>query len=149
MKWSFEVSDGQAELEVILRKARLDQEVQDVMTYLEGFGQSVTELLPIKTAERVQLVSVADMIAVEVDGGELQVLTTKGSYRTVERLIHFQERVNHPDLLQISRYGLINIKQLQYLEHSFSGNMTAVLTGKTKVTVSRRYLKYLEKKLGL
>lgn len=149
MKWSFEAIANQAELEVVLRKGSLDQEVQDMMAYLEDFGQSVTELLPIKTADRVQLVLVADIIAVEVDGGELQVLTTKGNYRTVERLIHFQERVNHPDLLQISRYGLINIKQLQYLEHSFSGNMTAVLTGKTKVTVSRRYLKQLEKTLGL
>lgn len=149
MKWSFEQTETPTGLEVVLRKGVFDQEVQDFVTYLEGFYQEVTEIVPIKTVDRVQLVAVADIIAVEVEAGELCLMTKTGNYRTLERLNHFQERVTHPDLVQISRYGLLNIKHLQYLEHSFSGNMTAFLTDKVKVTISRRYLKQLEKKLGL
>ena len=66
-----------------------------------------------------------------------------------KRLYKFQERLNNPDFVQVSKHGLINIQHLEALEASFSGNMLAILTGKRKVDVSRRYLKNLEKRLGL
>lgn len=149
MKWLFEQKTGQTDLELVLRKEMFDGEVQELVDYLEVFGQGKTEIIPLKTADRVQLLPTAELILVEVEAGELVVTTTRGVYRTTERLARFQERVQHPDLVQISRFGLINIKHLQYLEHSFSGNMTAFLTAKVKTTVSRRYLKQLEIRLGL
>ena len=149
MKWLFEKVDGQAQLEVVLKKATFDQEVHDLVAYLEGFELATTDIVPIKTVDRVQLLAVAELISVEVEEGDLLLTSTKGNYRTTERLARFQDRVQHPDLVQISRFGLLNIKHLQYLEHSFSGNMTAFLTDQVKITVSRRYLKNLEKKIGL
>lgn len=145
MKWLFEPVEHLSDLELVIRKNELDSEVQELIDYLAVFGQGQMEIIPIKTADRLQLVTVDDLISVEVETGGLVVTTTAGVYRTTERLARFQDRVQHPDLVQISRFGLVNIKHLQYLEHSFSGNMTAFLTGQVKITVSRRYLKGLEK----
>ncbi|MFV8214762.1 LytTR family DNA-binding domain-containing protein, partial [Streptococcus pluranimalium] len=66
-----------------------------------------------------------------------------------QRLYQFKEKVGSQDMIQVSKQSLINIRHLERMEASFSGNMTAFLTGGLKIAVSRRYLKVLEKRLGL
>ncbi|MGI1779715.1 LytTR family transcriptional regulator DNA-binding domain-containing protein [Streptococcus uberis] len=50
---------------------------------------------------------------------------------------------------QLEWQSIININHLEMMEASFSGNMLAILTNKIKVIISRRYVKNLEKALGL
>lgn len=148
MKWTFEESSNQ-ELEVVVRKSSYDEEVQAVLAYLSQFGQVSPDIVPVKTADRIQMLRVAELIAVEVEGSDLRLHTQKGTLVTTDRLYKFQARLNNPDLVQVSKQTLLNIAHLNYLEASFSGNMTAFLSQGVKVTVSRRYLKALEQKLGL
>lgn len=148
MKWTFEESSNQ-ELEVVVRKSSYDEEAQAVLAYLSQFGQVSPDIVPVKTADRIQMLRVAELIAVEVEGSDLRLHTQKGTLVTTDRLYKFQARLNNPDLVQVSKQTLLNIAHLNYLEASFSGNMTAFLSQGVKVTVSRRYLKALEQKLGL
>lgn len=148
MKWTFEESSNQ-ELEVVVRKSSYDEEVQAVLAYLSQFGQVSPDIVPVKTADRIQMLRVAELIAVEVEGSDLRLHTQKGTHVTTDRLYKFQARLNNPDLVQVAKQTLLNIAHLNYLEASFSGNMTAFLSQGVKVTVSRRYLKALEQKLGL
>lgn len=148
MKWTFEESSNQ-ELEVVVRKGSYDEEVQAVLVYLSQFGQVSPDIVPVKTADRIQMLRVGELIAVEVEGSDLRLHTQKGMLVTTDRLYKFQARLNNPDLVQVSKQTLLNIAHLNYLEASFSGNMTAFLSQGVKVTVSRRYLKALEQKLGL
>lgn len=148
MKWTFEESSNQ-ELEVVVHKSSYDEEVQAVLAYLSQFGQVSPDIVPVKTADRIQMLRVAELIAVEVEGSDLRLHTQKGTLVTTDRLYKFQARLNNPDLVQVSKQTLLNIAHLNYLEASFSGNMTAFLSQGVKVTVSRRYLKALEQKLGL
>lgn len=60
-----------------------------------------------------------------------------------------KDRLPSDYFVQVSKQSLINLDHLQMMEASFSGNMLAILTNKTKVIISRRYLKNLEEKLGL
>lgn len=148
MKWTFEESSNQ-ELEVVVRKSSYDEEAQAVLAYLSQFGQVSPDIVPVKTADRIQMLRVGELIAVEVEGSDLRLHTQKGTLVTTDRLYKFQARLNNPDLVQVSKQTLLNIAHLNYLEASFSGNMTAFLSQGVKVTVSRRYLKALEQKLGL
>lgn len=52
-------------------------------------------------------------------------------------------------MIQVSKQSIINIQHDELQRHLFSGNMLALMTKKLKVSVSRRYLKDLEKRLGL
>ena len=94
------------------------------------------------------MLHVADLILVDVDGATLILETTQGRLLTNDRLYKFRNRLANPDFVQVSKHALININHLKALENSFSGNMLAILTGKIKADVSRRYLSELEN-LGL
>lgn len=149
MSITFQEDKECLELEVLVRKATYDKEVEQLLAYLGQFGLTTPEVIPIKTSDRIQMIKLADLIAVDVEGTSLRLYTCQGQLLVTDRLYKFQEKVNSPDMVQVSKQTLINIKHLDYLEASFSGNMTAFLTNKVKVTVSRRYLKALEKTLGL
>lgn len=136
-------------IEVLVRSGKYDQAVQDVLDYLARFNQEKTEVLPVKTAMRTELLRVSDLILVDVDGTSLILETTNGRLITTDRLYKFRERLANPDFVQISKHAVLNINHLKALESSFSGNMLALLTNDIKTDVSRRYLSDLEKALGL
>lgn len=136
-------------IEVLVRSGKYDQAVQDVLDYLAKFEQGRVEILPVKTAVRTELLRVSDLILVDVDGTSLILETTQGRLLTNDRLYKFRQRLANPDFVQVSKHALININHLKALEDSFSGNMLAILTGKIKTDVSRRYLSELERRLGL
>ena len=136
-------------IEVLVRSGKYDQAVQDVLDYLARFNQEKTEVLPVKTAMRTELLRVSDLILIDVDGSSLILETRHGRLVTNDRLYKFRARLNNPDFVQVSKHDVLNINHLKALESSFSGNMLALLTNDIKTDVSRRYLSDLEKALGL
>lgn len=136
-------------IEVLVRSGKYDQAVQDVLDYLARFNQEKTEVLPVKTAMRTELLRVSDLILIDVDGSSLILETRHGRLVTNDRLYKFSARLNNPDFVQVSKHAVLNINHLKALESSFSGNMLALLTNDIKTDVSRRYLSDLEKALGL
>lgn len=136
-------------IEILVKSCQFDNSVQKVLDYLAQFEQKEPTFLPIKTVDRIEMLRVADLILVDVDGSSLILETTQGRLVTTDRLYKFRERLANPDFVQVSKHALININHLQALENSFSGNMLAILTGKIKTDVSRRYLSELERCLGL
>ncbi|SDO94381.1 LytTr DNA-binding domain-containing protein [Streptococcus equinus] len=136
-------------IEVLVRSGKYNQAVQDVLDYLAKFEQEKTEVLPIKTSIRTEVLHVADLILVDVDGSSLVLETTNGRLVTNDRLYKFRERLANPDFVQVSKHALININHLKSLESSFSGNMLALLTNDITTDVSRRYLSNVEKALGM
>jgi two-component system, LytTR family, response regulator LytT len=136
-------------IEVLVKSYQFDNSAQKVLDYLAQFEQKEPTVLPIKTVDRIEMLRVADLILVDVDGSALILETTQGRLVTTDRLYKFRERLANPDFVQVSKHALININHLQALENSFSGNMLAILTGKIKTDVSRRYLSELERCLGL
>jgi len=136
-------------IEVLVRSGKYDQAVQDVLDYLARFNQEKTEVLPVKTAMRTELLRVSDLILIDVDGSSLILETRHGRLVTNDRLYKFRARLNNSDFVQVSKHAVLNINHLKALESSFSGNMLALLTNDIKTDVSRRYLSDLEKALGL
>lgn len=136
-------------IEVLVRSGKYDQAVQDVLDYLARFNQEKTEVLPVKTTMRTELLRVLDLILIDVDGSSLILETRHGRLVTNDRLYKFRSHLNNPDFVQVSKHAALNINHLKALESSLSGNMLALLTNDIKTDVSRRYLSDLEKALGL
>lgn len=149
MKWLFKEDKNQQELVIAIRKASYDQEVSDMVSYLENFQKLTPDILPVKSGDQIQLLKVADLILITVDENYLILTGRFGEIRTRLRLYQLMDRLNNPDFIQVSKQTVLNINYLVYLEASFSGNMTAFLKGKHQTTVSRRYLKQLENRLGI
>lgn len=88
-----------------------------------------------------QLIEVAAIEVVEVFGDELIIfLTTGEEIETKGRLYKLKEELADPLFVQITKSSLVNLRQIQKLENSFSGNMVAYLKSGKKQSVSRRYL---------
>ncbi|MBJ8326164.1 LytTR family DNA-binding domain-containing protein [Streptococcus pacificus] len=149
MDCRFEEDRSKEQLEIIIKKASYDKEVADLLHYLELFSEITPNVIPVKTEDRIVLLKVEDLILVDVDGTQLILETTTETLRTTDRLYKFKDRLKNPDFVQVSKQSLININHLNYLEASFSGNMTARLDKNIRTIVSRRYLKDLEARLGL
>ncbi len=151
MEYQFE-RDPHLEVDAIsvtVRSRELTRSVQELLTYLDFYQAEAPVIVPIKTADRIEMLKVEELILVEVEGTSLLLETIKGRYLITERLYRFQERLHNPDFVQVSRHALININHLDYLEDGFSGNMTAFLSKNIKTSVSRKYLKDLASRLGL
>ncbi|MFC3932205.1 LytTR family DNA-binding domain-containing protein [Streptococcus dentapri] len=136
-------------IDVLVRSQELSSDVQQFLDYLAVYQSEAPAILPIKTSDRIEMIKIDDLVLIDVDGPSLILETLKGRYIITDRLYKFKERLNNSDFVQVSKHGLININHLEALEASFSGNMLAILTGKRKADVSRRYLKNLEQRLGL
>ncbi|MBJ8349959.1 LytTR family DNA-binding domain-containing protein [Streptococcus zalophi] len=149
MDCRFEEDRSKKQLEIIIKKASYDKEVADLFHYLELFSDITPNVIPVKTEDRIVLLKVEDLILVDVDATHLILETMTGTLRTNDRLYKFKDRLKNPDFVQVSKQSLININHLNYLEASFSGNMTARLDRNIRTIVSRRYLKDLEARLGL
>lgn len=148
MKWEFQqqVVD---ELSVIIQNDSYDQEVAEFVSYIEAYQANRKDLVTIETSDELLILKIADISAVEVDGDYLLIYEKTRKVRTRQRLYQLKEKLGDRDMIQVSKQSLININHLERMEASFSGNMTAFLKGGLKVTVIRRYLKALEKRLGL
>ncbi|MHC5249902.1 LytTR family DNA-binding domain-containing protein [Enterococcus sp. LJL90] len=137
------------ELEIFIKAAPANQQVQRLVAELEYLLEETPTAIPLKQKERIALVKVETIVVVSVQKAELTIKTLNGEYQTKERLYQFVERLRNPDFLQISKFSVININQLDYLEDSFSGNMLAFLNGGYQESVSRKYLPNLMKRLGV
>lgn len=149
MKWQFKEKQGIDEIEVTIEKKVYDSEVISLITYLESYRLTKSDMLAVKEADQIHFVKFDDIIAIEVDGDYLVIMTKEKMFRMRERLYKMKDRLPSDYFVQVSKQSLINLDHLQMMEASFSGNMLAILTNKTKVIISRRYLKNLEEKLGL
>ncbi|ARJ51447.1 LytTR family DNA-binding domain-containing protein [Staphylococcus lutrae] len=149
MKWRFKENKAQHDLVLTIEKAQYDKEVSDLVAYLEAFQVMKSDVIAVKSDDHIYLLKIDEIITIEVDGDALVVMTKNQCYRMRERLYKMKDRLPTDHFVQVSKQALINLNHLQMMEASFSGNMLAVLTNKTKIIISRRYLKNLEEKLGL
>lgn len=133
------------QIEVILRAAQRTPQVQAIEQAL-----TTTNLpgLPVKLADQIMLIKLAELVKIEVDDEEL-------SYSLVDRVIKTTGHLNRviPKLdqrfVQVSRSCVLNLDHLQSLENSWGSGMVARLTGGQKAAVSRRFVKVICERLGI
>lgn len=148
IKFTSDSSCADDELKIAIMAKSKTPTVQRLIKYLNRFDKGERALLPIKTADRIVTVKYRDLVKIEVQSTRLTFYTTNEIIETTGRLYKVLAGLNN-DFVQVSRHAVININYLQSIEEGFAGNMVAVLEGRLKTDVSRRYLPLLEKELGL
>uniref|UniRef100_UPI00403F0FD4 LytTR family DNA-binding domain-containing protein n=1 Tax=Candidatus Enterococcus willemsii TaxID=1857215 RepID=UPI00403F0FD4 len=104
------------------------------------------DMFTVKTKDGIQVVQVHEIEIIEIFADEVVILTINNEKIIFRgRLYKIKERLNGQQFVQITKSTIINIKQIQRLENSFSGNMLAILKSGRKQTISRRYLPNLKK----
>ena len=140
-----ELADG--EVNVIVEAASPTPAVSALMRSVEAIGQTASATIPIETANRLEIVRKSAIVTIAVHGEDLLVRTTSQTLTTRNRLVKLMAKLPARDFVQISRQAVINLRHLESLEASYSGNMTARLSGDIRETVSRRYVPALREAL--
>lgn len=149
MKWVFREVPKQVETRLVIEKESFDDEIHHLVTYLEDYEQSQKDSLTVKVEGGLVLIKISDLLALDVQGDYVSLSTRDQTYSVRTRLYQLKEKLPQQSFVQVSRQTIINIDHLRRMEASFSGNMLAILSNGSKVSVSRRYVKALEKQLGL
>ena len=105
--------------------------------------------IPIKSMDKIMMLKLDDIILVDVIQTTLNIYTLTCVFTTTVTLVHFANRLNKSNFIQISKHALINLDHLESLSDSFSGNMMAKLSSNIKSSVSRKYVKGLMTQLGI
>lgn len=148
MQIHFEPTDlPKDDIHVVVQARQLTPEVAKLMQYIENWQQN-HDLLPVTVADRIVLLTTKEIIALEVLGNDLTIYTMQETYYTKGGLKKILKRLPD-DFIQVSKNSAINLNHLQSMEAAFSGSMTAFLTKKIKISVSRNYLPQLKAALGM
>ncbi|GEO59557.1 LytTR family DNA-binding domain-containing protein [Companilactobacillus bobalius] len=123
-------------------------DVQNLMKTIDNLDNH-TDVVPLAVDDRVVMIQLDEIIAIEVYKNELTVYTQIKAYKLRGKLKEMYQRLNNGDFIQISKSAVINLNHLSSLEASFSGNMLAFMDNDEKLTVSRKYLTQLKESLGM
>ena len=150
LKVNFEQNTQLADddIQVTVQAAHLSAAVIELIQGLEAQQQAV-DVYPITVNERVVLIPIADIVALEVYGNQVTLYTIETTYQIRGVLKKILSRLKQQDFIQVAKGAAINLNHLQSLETAFSGNMTAFLTNQLKLQVSRKYLPQLRQQLGM
>ncbi|MFT8477383.1 MAG: LytTR family DNA-binding domain-containing protein [Liquorilactobacillus sp.] len=137
------------EIDVVVKASRQNNETRTLMEYIKRANQESSKIVPVKTADRIIIVKIEDIILVDVQKDTLTIETITDQYVLQERLYKFMQKLHGGTFVQVSKHAVINIDYLIALEDSFAGAMTARLEKNLRTNVSRKFLVELERHLGL
>ncbi|MHA8110333.1 LytTR family DNA-binding domain-containing protein [Lactobacillaceae bacterium Melli_B4] len=151
MKVDFHQDDqlGPDEIKLVVNAQQLTPNVVDLINQLSHLRTTSSKVLPLSIDDRVEMVDLGTIIAIEVFGNDLTVETEDRDYSLRGQLKAILSKLNDARFIQIARGIAINIDHLNSLEAGFSGNMTAFLDRQIKLNVSRKYLPALKERLRM
>ncbi|MDI6650026.1 LytTR family DNA-binding domain-containing protein [Leuconostoc suionicum] len=146
MEISINIDDKLKDVQVVISGSDIEQ-LADIAQYLKS-RNTPSRQIAIKTADNIRVVDKEDIILVESYGNDLT-FTLKNNHKITTRktLKRFLEENQKSDFVQISKSEVMNLSYLSKMESAFSGNYYAFLTNQSRVTVSRRFIKGILKRL--
>lgn len=122
---------------------------ENLLDYINKFSSSTTNKLGIKTSEGTVMINKSDIMFAEIFDKELTITTTEQELTTRMTLSTLHQKLSSSLIIQISKASIINVHFIQKVNPSFSGNLIATLADGKKVSISRRYVKNLNKVLDI
>ncbi|MGQ2285714.1 LytTR family DNA-binding domain-containing protein [Leuconostoc suionicum] len=146
MEININIDDKLKDVQVVISGSDIEQ-LADIAQYLKS-RNTPSRQLAIKTTDNIRVVDKEDIILVESYGNDLT-FTLKNNHKITTRktLKRFLEENQKSDFVQISKSEVMNLSYLSKMESAFSGNYYAFLTNQSRVTVSRRFIKGILKRL--
>lgn len=75
--------------------------------------------------------------------------TAEGVYETPLRLYELEDRLSAGDFFRASKSSIVNFNEIRSLRPDFGGRMQLTMSNGEQLIVSRQYVPYIRKKLGL
>jgi two-component system response regulator LytT len=123
---------------------KITPEVQQAVSLLD----TKSELITANDDEKIIIIQPTEIYMIRIENSETIIYCENHKYRSKKRLYELLSLLGK-DFIQISKSAVINLKQIDFVEPSFSGMMKLFLKNKQSEYISRKYLSEFKKCLGL
>jgi DNA-binding LytR/AlgR family response regulator len=145
VKINIELDKALEEIEVLIRAAKMTEEVNGILKKLE---EPSVQMISGFAGDTLEILEQADIIRVYAAKGKVYAVTAKGEYLLRMRLYEAEERLDQTRFVRISN-SEINLKMAKRFDLSFSGTICVNLAGGQTAYVSRRYVAKIKRLLGI
>lgn len=146
MKINIELDNALEETEVLIRAAKMTEEVNGILKKLE---EPSVQMISGFAETHWRYWSRRILSAYNAAKGKVYAVTAKGEYLLRMRLYEAEERLDQTRFVRISNSEIINLKMAKRFDLSFSGTICVNLAGGQTAYVSRRYVAKIKRLLGI
>ncbi len=146
MQLEVKIDSSYIEPKVIILTASM---TEDVNIILNKLSNQAPQIISGSKDNKIEVIEQADLIRVYASSGKVFAVTHKGEYTLRLRLYEIEEWLPPQQFVRISNSEIINLKNVDNFDLSFTGTICVKLTNGTITYVSRRYVSKLKKILGI
>jgi len=146
MQFEVKIDSSCIEPKVIILTASM---TEDVNIILNKLSDQAPQIISGSRDNKIEVIEQADLIRIYASSGKVFAVTHKGEYALRLRLYEIEERLPPHQFVRISNSEIINLKNVNNFDLSFTGTICVKLTNGTITYVSRRYVSKLKKILGI
>lgn len=135
---------------------RVKQTVQRAKAILSGKEKEIkettkeaAEVFPVQMDDRIYMVKVEEILAIEVNQGETTVYTEEKEYKTTDPLTAWEEKLPNPPFMRVHRSYLVNLDKIIEIQPWFNQTYQLTIKNDLKIPVSRSYVQLFKKQIGL
>ncbi len=146
MQLEVKIDSSYIEPKVIILTASM---TEDVNIILNKLSNQAPQIISGSKDNKIEVIEQADLIRIYASSGKVFAVTHKGEYTLRLRLYEIEEWLPPQQFVRISNSEIINLKNVDNFDLSFTGTICVKLTNGTITYVSRRYVSKLKKILGI
>lgn len=146
MQLEIKIDSSCIEPKVIILTASM---TEDVNIILNKLSDQAPQIISGSRDNKIEVIEQADLIRIYASSGKVFAVTHKGEYALRLRLYEIEERLPPHQFVRISNSEIINLKNVNNFDLSFTGTICVKLANGTITYVSRRYVSKLKKILGI
>lgn len=146
MKLEVKIDSSCMEPRVIILTASM---TEDVNIILNKLSDQTPQIISGSKDSKIEIIEQEDLIRIYASSGKVFAVTHKGEYVLRLRLYEIEERLPSHQFVRISNSEIINLKNVNNFDLSFTGTICVKLANGTITYVSRRYVSKLKKILGI
>ena len=145
MKIKLETVSDVTETEVVIRCREFDEETERLLSTIRLFTNTVIA----KKDNKTFIISPEDICYFDTQENKVLLITEEGVYETPLKMYEIEEKFKNSGFVRVSRYSIINLRKVAYLEPLFNGRMVAVMKNNDTVVITRLYIQAIKTILGM
>ena len=134
---------------VIIRTDRMTPDIDNIVHAIESSTDSAYPMVTAYAGDTMVLLSQREIVRVYVESRKLIVWTDRGGFVARGTLAQMEQTLNPRRFLRISRSEIINLNKVANFDFSLSGTIQVNFDDGSGTWVARRYVRAIQKTLGL
>lgn len=145
MRLSIEEGEQFTEMEILIRCRKNEGQLTRLISLLQTFDRKLSG----RKDGQTYLLEADQVLYADTADKRTFLYTAEGVYETPLRLYELEERLNAGDFFRASKSSLVNFNEIRSLRPDFGGRMQLTMSNGEQLIVSRQYVPYIKRKLGL